>query len=284
MPSDTAAAAEPAAGTSAALIASWAARRPPVIRGRYGVTDTSPYDTAYFDRLSARPPISGAVDQRYADTYSYLLLAGPEQLASVSRLIVRGRPVALSRPYFNSHDGSYWDASFVGPDAGRAVASQILRDVLFEVDEVIGDASDVESLPGLMEFTVRGGQALVTITESKVGSESDHPLPPGTYLIGYHPEVDLVVGEEVIIFLDYFRLDGLYVDEGTRFGYIYRLMPAHDLYYKWTLDGNTASNESFDSTLDVSQLRELVASEHFASAVGPSPDDKVHEQPPLHEH
>ncbi|CAN5476726.1 hypothetical protein BH20CHL6_BH20CHL6_01490 [soil metagenome] len=167
MPSDTAAAAEPAAGTSAALIASWAARRPPVIRGRYGVTDTSAYDTAYFDRLSARPPISGAVDQRYADTCSCLLLAGPEQLASVSRLVVRGRPVALSRPYFNSHDGSYWDVSFVGPDAGRAVASQILRDVLFEVDEVIGDASDVESLPGLMEFTVRGGQALVTITNPR---------------------------------------------------------------------------------------------------------------------
>lgn len=268
---------------NAGVIAGWVARRPALRAGLYGSTDTSAYDSVRLDRLSAEPQITGAVDRRFTDTYSFLRLAGSEQLVSASRVIVRGRPVAFSRPYFNSYDGSYWDASSVGPAAGRDVASEILRDILFEVDEVIGDASDAEALLGLIEFTVRGGQALVTITDTRA-AEGDHPLPPGTYVVSYEPDVDLAIGEEVILFLDYVALDGLYAGEGERFGYVYRLMPAHDLYYKWTVTGGTARNERFGASesLTLADLRALVASEHFASAVGPPPDDRVHEQGPLH--
>lgn len=270
-------------GADSGLIAGWTAGRPALLVGGYGTTDTSASDDAPLDRLSAEPQITGAFDRRFTDTSSFLRLAGPEQLVSASRIIVRGRPVAFSRPYFNSHDGSYWDASFVGPAAGRDVASEILRDVLFEVDEVIGDATDAESLLGLIEFTVRGGQALVTITDTKA-AVGDHPLPSGTYVMSYEPEVDLGIGEEVILFLDYVALDGLYADEGRRFGYVYRLMPAHDLYYRWTVADGEALNGRFGSagTLTLTDLRALVVSEHFASAVGPPPDDEVHEQDPPH--
>lgn len=262
-------------------ITEWTARRPAVVTGPYGTTDTSGYDLATLDRLSAEPRLDGQFARRVADTYTYLRLSGTEQLASVSRLVVRGRPVAFSRPYFNSLDGSYWDVSLVGPEAGRDVASEILRDVLFEVDEVVG-ASDSASLLDPIEFTVRGGQAVVTISDTKAASEGDHPLSPGTYVIGSRPEVDLAIGESVIVFLDYVQLDGLYADGGTRFGYIYRLMPAHDLYYKWTIADGVVSNERFGSPgqLRLPDLRDLMASEAFGSAVGPPPDDKVHEQEP----
>ena len=275
----------PSSPTPSDVISAWMARRPALLAGRYATTDTTAYDIAPLTRLKDEPPITGAVDRLFADTYTYLRLAGPEQLASVSRIVVRGRPIAFSRPYFNSYDGSYWDVSFVGKDAGRDVASEILREVLFDVSEVIANSTDGNPVAELIEFTVRGGQAVITLGSASPAADGDHPLPPGIYVVGHKPEVDLAIGEEMVVFLDYVRLDGLYSQGGTKFGYIYRLMPAHDLYYKWSVDDGILSNQQFGTagTLDAAELDALIASEHFASAVGPSPDDTIHDQDPPHE-
>lgn len=262
-----------------ATIAEWIEQRPAVIHGRFATIDTSGYD-ASFERLTTRPEVDPAIRVRFVDTYNYLQLSSPEHLASMSSLVVRGRPIAFGRPYFNSIDGSYWDPSLVGPRAGRDVASEILRDVLFEVDEVLGDADSSVLGVDVLEFTVRGGQAIVTITDTSQAGDDDHPLPPGTFVVGYEPPVDLVVGQELIVFLDYVELDGLYADDGTRFGYVYRLMPAHDLYYRWTIADGTAINDALRSSLAFADLEALVTSDNFASAAGATPDDQVHPQKP----
>lgn len=269
--------ASPTQSLDSEMIAEWFASRPPVVSGRYATTDTSAYDDE-LDRLSAVPSVNRALDARLTDEYSYLAIRSPEHLASMSRLAVRGRVLAFGRPYFNSLDGSYWDPSLVGPDAGHAVASEILRDVLFEVDDVLADVTGTVAAGDVIEFTVRGGQAVVTITESPSGGGDDHPLPPGTYVFSSEPRVDLSVGESTVVYLNYEKLDGLYDVGGTKYGYIYRLMPAHDAYYKWSIVDGSAANESLGVEMSLAELKALATSSDFASAAGPAPDETIHPQ------
>lgn len=260
-------------------LADWFNRRPAMLVGRFATTDTSGYDVSY-DRLSKRPPLDDRVSQRLTDTYTYLGLADVGHVASVSRLVVRGRPLAFGRPYFNSFDSSYWDASLVGPGAGEEVSSDILRDVLFQVDEVLADATNAVAAGDEIEFTVRGGQVVVTITDRSAAGGDDHPLEPGIYAIASNPELDLVVAEEVVVFLDHVKLYGLYADGGERFGYTFRLMPPHHLYYRWQIQDGRVSTERLRDELTLSQLRALLSTDIFASAVGPTPDETIHSLDP----
>lgn len=214
------------------------------------------------------------------DEYSYLAIRSPEQLASLSRLALRGRVLAFGRPYFNSLDGSYWDSSSVGRDAGDPVANEILRDVLLQVDDVLADVTGSVAPGQAIEFTVRGGQAVVTITRSPNDDAEEHPLPPGTYGIASEPRVDLQIGESAVVFLNYEKLDGLYDAGATKFGHIYRLMPAHDGYYKWSMIDESAVNESLGVEMSLMDLEALTRSEDFASAAGPAPDETIHPQEP----
>ncbi|MEX2547747.1 MAG: hypothetical protein WD830_08155 [Chloroflexota bacterium] len=224
--------------------------------------------------------MDSTINARFIDEYSYFGIRTPEHLASMARLAVQGRVLAFGRPYFNSLDGSYWDSSLVGSRAGRDVASELLRDVLFEVDDVLADVTDSVSPGDVIEFTIRGGQVVVTIADTSNADADDHPLPLGTYVIASEPRVDLAIGEPVVLFLDNEKLDGLYAKQGTKFGYIYRLMPAHDLSYKWSVADGFAVNESLGIEMSLPELRVLTASKDFASAVGPSPDETVHPQDP----
>lgn len=261
-------------------VAEWFAQRPPIVNGRYATTDTSAYDLS-FDRLSARPPVDPSIGLRLVDEYSYLAIRTPEGLASRSRLALRGRVVALGRPYFNSLDGSYWDSSFVGPDAGPSVPSEILRDVLFQVDEVLADTTGAAAPGELIEFTVLGGQVVVTITDTSNANPDEHPLGPGTFVMAHEPPVDLAVGEPVVLFLNVGKWYGLYADGGTKFGYIFKTMAAHGAYYKWSVSDSTARNDMLRVELSLDELRALVRSPHFASAVSTAiPDASIHPLPP----
>lgn len=226
------------------------------------------------------PSVDAELENRFIDEYSYLAIRSPEQLASLSRLALRGRVLAFGRPYFNSLDGSYWDSASVGREAGNPVANEILRDVLLHVDDVLADVTGSVAPGQVIEFTVRGGQAVVTITSSPNADADEHPLPPGTYVIASEPSVDLQVGESAVVFLNYEKLDGLYDAGATKFGHIYRLMPAHDAYYKWSIVDGSAVNQSLGVEMSLTDLEALTMSEDFASAAGPTPDETIHPQEP----
>ncbi len=119
----------------------------------------------------------------------------------------------------------------------------------------------------------------------------------GSFVFTSDAPTDLVVGEEAIVFLDYEAIDGLY---DGRYGYRFELFPAHELYYKYRVEGEQALNAR-DSRFDrsLAELRLLIlanpgtkvgpkptpgtfpAQPHPPSSGGSPPDEK--DEPP-HEH
>jgi hypothetical protein len=256
-------------------------QQPSIIDGRFGRVDTSAYDLYPITSLREHPRIDVPVDNRYADTYSFLAIESVDQLASLSRLIVRGRVASFSKPYFNSLDGSFWHPYLVDAKAGRAVADEILMDVDFKVDEVLAGELPAGAKGDTITFAVRGGQAVVTIGDAIA---DPHVLPAGTHVVAYRPDVDLKVGEEAVLFLNRVPLDGLYADGGTAYGYRYTWMPAHDLYYKFTPANGAFRSSAFleETAVTAADLRVFAGTSAFGSAAGPLGDDLVHDQEPAH--
>lgn len=116
------------------------AKYPKVIRGKFGTSDTSPYLKIRRPRLTDAPygPEDGVL------SIDYLGAPHPTEMPALSRVVVRGRVVAIGLPHFNSTDGSFWDPELHEEPGTTDVAKTILRDVLFRVDEVWGSL-----LPGL---------------------------------------------------------------------------------------------------------------------------------------
>jgi hypothetical protein len=267
-------------------VADWVNQRPLIAEGPFATIDASAYGLGSPARLSVMPLSGGAFTGVFGgnEAGNVLALESPEQVASLSRHVVRGRVAAISRPYFNSADGSFWLPQLVGTDAGRAVSPTLLRDVLLDVDAVLAGSPPI--VDGHLVLTVRGGQAVIDVpTDVPFGKGyGSHVVESGRYLWSDEPETDLAIGEDVVLFLNDVGLDGLYAGDGTRFGYVFQLMPAAGPYYKFSPVGDMFVGPPLlkSVTLTPAQLDDLVRSPNLGSAAGPPPDDEIHEQSPSH--
>lgn len=258
-----------------------------VVRGRFGTTDTTAYQGARLATLAATPPVTGTFAAKFHTESTYLGMRSPADLASVSRLVVRGQVVGFSAPYWNSDEGAFWAPRYL-PDLEEAVPNALYRDVTFNVVEVLADETGQGFKPGLITFTVEGGQAVVTIPED-VASIDPSFLPSGRYLWRFDPHVDLSLAEDAVLFLDYRELPGLY---GGAYGYVIKLMPASERYFKFSVGPKeNARNGALSPAADrgpfittISDLRKLVASKTLGSSVrrALSPDGLVHPMPSGH--
>lgn len=188
---------------------------PASMEGRWGTTDTSAYDREPPIALSQFPVVSGPFVERFGggpDVTTYLALPGPEALFERAQVIVRGRPLAFSRPYFNSSDGSFWRPELTGAVDGSKAAQDLQQDVLFRVDKVLGTTLPAGFEPGVIEFMVTAGQAVVMVPRDVpyAPGEGDQKLAEGRYLFEERPTADLRIGQEYVLFLKYQRWLGWY--------------------------------------------------------------------------
>lgn len=134
-------------------------RWPAVINGQFAVSRTKAYDRIQVPSLTDMPYKGRgmSIDSSYAG------VSDVEQLARRSRVIARGTIVALSRPHFNSDDGSFWDPELVSEPGIVPSESFVMRDVTMHVDTVHGTkVSGVEAGKELT-FVARGGQVQVVL-------------------------------------------------------------------------------------------------------------------------
>lgn len=252
--------------------------RPPRVAGRYAVTDVSAY-TGATRKLAEVPPTHPAVTGGSSGSMSYAGLPSPRALLSGTSLVVRGRPLSFSRPYFNSADGSWWHADLTDRSLGYPGMTYIMRDVLFQVDELVMGELPGGAPPGTIEFAVFGGEAVVTILPDAVEQAEHTHFEPGTFTWSEAPLADMKLGEHVVLFLDHIEADGLYGDDGRSFGYVYKLMPAHPAYSVWRYDGAAATDDKIPGgpyALSMDELRELGADGWLGNSAGGPPDDEVH--------
>lgn len=261
--------------------------RVPIVNGPFGSSDTSAYPVTGRPSLAWRPSVSGDFVARLTSESTYLGLRKPEQLARVSRVVVLAKVVSFGSPRWNSQDGSFWATRFIPDSAGTPVANTLYTDVNIDVLEVIGEALPGDLKPGPLTYSVPGGQAVVVIPPDAASLDPSY-LPAGRYLWDEPSAVDLKAGQEVVLFLDYQALYGLY---DGKYGYVTTLMPASDAYYAFTQDGDLWVNAAagLDGSagpfvLTLGQLRDLAQGDIFAAVARnrPMPDGMVHSQPASH--
>lgn len=262
---------------------------PAIIEGPFGTLDA----TGYLDDAGATvgymPPVNGPFVERYGGgpaVETYQALDGPQDLADRAQIVVRGRPLAFSRPHFNATDGAFWLPELVGARDGILPTSDLRRDVLFRVDEVLGTTLDGGFEPGLVQFTVPAGQVVVDVpTDVPHGpGYGAAVLQAGRYLVSEEPAADLSVGQEAILFLRYGEWLGLYE---ASYGAVRTLMPVHELYYAFAVEGERARNLSANPVGDqwrpsVAELRGIAGT--LAPRAGQIlPDARVHPARPTHD-
>ncbi len=262
---------------------------PAVIPGRFGTLDSTAYDRDPGTTLGHKPSVGGAIVEKWIGgpaVSQYVAVPGPGALAGSTQLIVRGRAIAFSRPHFNAGDGSFWQNSLVGVVDEQSWAEWLQRDVLFQVDEVLGTTLPGGFEPGLVHFTVTAGQVVVDVPRRVPYAEGgDHALEAGRYLFGEQPTADLRIGDEVVLFLRYGGNGGLY---GDRYGVVRTLSPAHPLYYAFDVDGEGTKNLSEGGPAGDewnASLRELrdIAGSLTRQPDQPLPDARVHPARPTHD-
>ncbi|MFP5341590.1 MAG: hypothetical protein ACLGIJ_01505, partial [Candidatus Limnocylindria bacterium] len=219
---------------------------PPIIEGPFGTLDATGYLDDAGATLGYMPPVEGPFVERHGGgpaVETYQALDGPQDLADRAQIVVRGRPLAFSRPYFNATDGAFWLPELVGARDGILPTSDLRRDVLFQIDEVIGTTLEGGFQPGLVQFTVPAGQVVVDVPSDVpyAPGYGDAVLRAGRHLVSEAPAADLSVGQEAILFLRYGEWLGLY--EGD-YGAVRTLMPVHELYYAFAVEGERTRNLS----------------------------------------
>ncbi|MQA61804.1 MAG: hypothetical protein GEU86_09980 [Actinophytocola sp.] len=237
-------------------------RWPALIKGRFGVSHTDAYDKIQVPSLSDMP----YQGRGFTIDASYEGISDVDALARQSRAIARGTVVAISRPRFNSDDGSFWDPALVDEPGVVPSASFVMRDVTMHVSTVYGSkVSDVDADKDLT-FIAPGGQVEVDLDAATAG-ELGFP-GKGTYVIGSPAEVALAVGDELVVFLNSTPIHGLY---GGRYGYQFGLYPTHPQHFAFRVGGNSLSDlaESRPLTLDSKTLPDLA--ETLGTEAGPAP-------------
>lgn len=261
---------------------------PSIIEGPFGTLDATGYRDDPVTTLGHMPSVDeGPLIERFFGgpaTETYQGLDGPQDLADRAQIVVRGRPLAFSRPYFNATDGAFWLPELVGARDGILPTSDLQRDVLFRVDEVFGTTLDAGFEPGLVQFTVPAGQVTVDVPSDVpyAAGYGDHSLKAGRYLVREAPGADLGIGDDVVLFLRYGEWLGLY-DGG--YGAIRTLMPVHELYYAFAVEGKRTRNLSANPVSWQPTLSELRS---IAGTLAPEagqilPDARIHPARPTHD-
>jgi hypothetical protein len=224
------------------------ARYPKVIRGEFGTSDTSAY-------LKIRRP--RLTDALYGGTLSVDSLGGPPptEMPGLSRVVVSGRVLAIGLPHFNSTDGSFWHSDLHEEPGATDVDEMILRDVLFQADEVWGSQLP-EIVPGsVVPFVVRGGQIAVDLP--KHVAVRLRFTDAGVQIFSEQPTADIAVGEEAVLFLDVRPIFGLY---SGKYGARFELAPAYEsgfvYIYKDTDTIGLAGGSEFD--ISISSVQSIV--------------------------
>lgn len=208
-------------------VESFMARYSTVIKGKFGTSDTSAYEKIDTARVSDMPygPEDGVLLTASSEGES---AAPPTEMPGLSRVVVRGHVLAISPPHFNSLDGSFWHPALHEEPGVTDVDEMILRDALFQVDEVWGTLLP-QIVPGTpIRFVVRGGQVAVTLSD-EVASQLEYG-PGGVYIFGEDPAVDVSVGEYAVLFLDVRPIFGLY---SGKYGARFELAPAMEGGFKY---------------------------------------------------
>ncbi len=261
---------------------------PAVIPGRFGTLDSTAYEQDPGTTLGHQPAVEGPFVDRWFGgpaVTTYLSVADPRALAESTQLILRGRPLAFSRPYFNATGGEFWTNELVGVRDGISADQDLQRDVLFQVDEVLGTTLPGGFEPGLVQFTVTAGQVVVDVPRDVPYADLDLVVEAGRYLIREEPGADLRIGEEVVLFLRYGGWLGL---DGDGYGVVRTLTPSHPLYYAFLVDGEGTANLSVEGARGDQWNPPLPELREIARGLAPRagqllPDARVHPARPTHD-
>lgn len=262
---------------------------PSIIEGPFGTLDATGYRDDPGTTLGHMPSVDGGpfIERFFGGpaTETYQALDGPQDLADRAQIVVRGRPLAFSRPYFNATDGAFWLPELVGARDGILPTSDLRRDVLFRVDEVLGTTLDGGFEPGLVQFTVRAGQVTVDVpSDVPYAAGYGDVLRAGRYLVREAPGADLGMGDDVVLFLRYGEWLGLYDGD---FGAVRTLMPVHGLYYAFAIEGDRSRNLTVNPVGDpwrpsIADLRRM-AGTLTPEAGQIRPDARIHPARPTHD-
>lgn len=235
-------------------VKSFMARYPTFIEGALGTSDTSAFLSIPTPSVSDRPygPEDGNL---LTGSAVFARPPDPTEMPALSRVVVRGRVVAIGLPHFNSTDGRFWDPELHEEPGVTDVARMIVREVLFEVDEVWGSLLP-QVLPGVpLRFVVRGGQIAVTLSDEVAGQLGYGP--GGVYIISEESAEDLTVGEYAVVFLDVVPILGLY---GGKYSAVHELFPASESGFKYihTDPDTIALAGGPDLNISVSSMKTII--------------------------
>ena len=249
-----------------------------LVEGPLGFTDTLLYEPFQTDGSLSDRPYDAAGDAILEGYFGFYQPANPEDIVNHSRLVVRGEIVGFGRPHFNSTNGEYWSPTYHEEPGVVDIALGVYREVMFRVDEVLGDAAETGLEPGTeLVFTTRGGQVRVTpnqVEEARANEPpAEHELAPTSpFVISDPSPVDLSVGEEVVLFLNWRSIDGLY---NGQYGFKFELAPANELLYKFRIEGSVLVNDATGWTLQLGQLPKLIQT-RLAEWAGQEPEPGIH--------
>jgi len=155
-----------------------------------------------------------------------------------------------------------------------------MRDVRMTVREVVGSAvSGIEADRDVV-FSVRGGQVLVTLTADQAQALG-HTSGAGQYLYGSETEVDLSIGQELLIFLNSTPVHGLY---NGIYAYQFQLFPAQEQTFAWLEDpaSNTARALGQSALLLTAPTADIVnaVARDLGDRAGPPPVPGTIKEPP----
>ncbi len=203
---------------------------------------------------------------KLSDRSSYLGLTSVDELAALSRIVVRGPVTTIGRPHFNSSDGGFWHPALHDEPGVVDVAAELFRDVTIRADEVWGTTDPAVVRGSALTFRVHGGQVLVNLGPEAINSLE--LTPQSAYVFSSPPEVDLTIGEQAVFFLPYEAIDGLY---DGRYGSVGKLVATHELAYMFAIEGALAVNAYRPNfTMSVTQIKH-VTSANLATRARPVP-------------
>ncbi len=217
---------------------------PATIDGLFSSIDTTGYDQEH--RTLGFAPYEDS-ERSLTTAAAIARIWKPEALAAHTRLAIRGTIVGFGRPHFNSDDGTYWSPLMLDlPEGVAPVVPAVYREVQVAVSEVIADPLGAGVEPGdTLVYTARGGQVLVSPPSgpppTALASTGDHVHTAVTepFVFDDPPLVDLTIGDDVILLLDWVEFEGRY---GVTQMFAYELVPAHSTQYVYRIVDGIAAN------------------------------------------
>ncbi len=238
-----------------------------VIQNRFGLTGMDAYSRISHPRLSDRP-YAGSAAVNITNEYSFLGVTDFDGLAALSRVVVRGVVIDLSRPHFNSSDGAFWDPKLHDEPGIPDTDAFIMRDVTLRVSEIYGSRlTGVQAGKDLL-FSVRGGQVSVTLNRTQ--AKELGLAGAGTYIFTSDSETDFGLGDELVVFLNSTPIHGLY---DGHYAYHFSLFPAQEQHFAFRKVAGVLEDLSTNAQKLTAPLDEVRAAigRNLGVSAGPEP-------------